>query len=98
GYLAANTLEIPLSGALPASILGIELEIEVAGRHFHRSFPPIPNQRTTFTWDGKDAYGRFLDGPQPITVNIHYVYPAVYSRTTRFAAPASSAVTVVPSR
>ncbi len=99
GYLAANTLEIPLSGAsLPASLVGIELEIEVAGRHFARSFPPTPNQRTTFTWDGKDAYGRFLDGPQPITVNISYVYPAVYAEADTFAAPASSAVTVVPSR
>lgn len=99
GYLAANTLEIPLSrGALPASILGIELEIEVAGRRFLRFFPAAPNQRATFTWDGKDAYGRVLDGPQPITVSVHYVYPAVYSQTTRFAAPASSAVTVVPSR
>jgi RHS repeat-associated protein len=99
GYLAAYTLEIPLSGAsLPASILGIELEIEVAGRRFERTFPTITNQRTTFTWDGKDAYGRTLEGPQPITVNISYVYPAVYSRTSRFAAPASGAVTVVPSR
>lgn len=99
GYLAANTIEIPLSGPLlPDSILAIELDIEVAGRHFGRFFPPTPNQKTTFTWDGKDAYGRALDGPQPITVNIHYVYPAVYSRAERFGAPASSAVTVVPSR
>ncbi len=31
-------------------------------------------------------------------MNIHYVYPAVYSRAERFGAPASSAVTVVPAR
>jgi RHS repeat-associated protein len=99
GYLAAYTLEIPISGAtLPASIVGIELAIEVAGRRFESTFPAIPNQRTTFTWDGKDAYGRALDGPQPLTVDISYVYPAVYGRTTRFGAAASGVVTTVPSR
>src|SRR6185436_15332678 len=99
GYQAAYTLEIPLSGtSLPASVLSIELEIEVAGRRFEQSFPATPNQRTTFTWDGKDAYGRTIDGPQPITVNISYTYPAVYSSTSQFGAPASGAVTVVRAR
>ena len=36
----------------------------------HQSFPPTPNQSTTFIWDGKDAYGRTLQGlgiePEPI--------------------------------
>ena len=99
GYRAANTLEIPLSGAtLPASASGIELTVEVAGRRFESTFPALPNQRTTFTWDGKDAYGRTLDGPQPVTVDISYVYQGLYARTSRFAAPASSAVTTVRSR
>ena len=31
-----------------------------------------------FSWDGKDAFGRTLEGVQPVTVSIGYVYPAVY--------------------
>ncbi|MCI0537976.1 MAG: hypothetical protein L0Z50_22400 [Verrucomicrobiales bacterium] len=102
GYQAAYTLEIPLSNAnLPASVQSIELEIEVAGRHFEQSFPATTNQRTTFTWDGKDAYGRTLDGAQPILVNISYTYKAVYVATSGFAAPpipAGGAATLIPSR
>src|SRR5207302_3300555 len=32
----------------------------------------------TFIWDGKDAYGRRLQGAQPVTVKIGYVYGGVY--------------------
>jgi len=53
------TLDIPLSGvSVPAGLRRIELEILVAGRRFTRTFPATPNQQYTFTWDGKDAYGR----------------------------------------
>jgi RHS repeat-associated protein len=78
-------LEIPLSGsAVPESLVRIELKIAVAGRLFGRTFPPAPNQRTAFTWDRKDAYGRTLQGSQPITVRTGYTYGAVYQQTARF--------------
>jgi len=52
-------VNIPLSGAtLPGPVTQIELELQIAGRLIRQNFPPTPNQRTTFTWDGKDAYGR----------------------------------------
>src|SRR5262249_3196340 len=43
-----------------------------------RSFPAAPNQSFEFAWDGKDAYGRTLQGVQPATVRIGYVYHGVY--------------------
>jgi RHS repeat-associated protein len=79
------TLKIPLSGShVPASLSQIKLEISVAGRLFTQIFPPAPNQFTQFTWDGKDAYGRVLQGLQPISATIKYVYPARYGFTARF--------------
>jgi RHS repeat-associated protein len=79
GQKAAYTVEIPLSGAsLPASLLRIDLEISVAGRQFAQSFPPAPNQRHSFTWDGKDAYGRTLQSAVPATVRVGDVYVGVY--------------------
>ncbi len=85
GHKASYILEIPLSGAqLPASLRQIELEVQVAGRKFRQSFAPTPNQRTTFTWDGKDGYGRTLQGRQPVIVRIGYTYGGVYSNTGRF--------------
>ena len=81
----ARRLEIPLSGSqLPPGVRQIELEIRVAGQIVRRSFAAAPNQRTTFTWDGKDAYGRTVQGRQPITVRIGYTYGAVYGGASRF--------------
>ncbi|MBI4334831.1 MAG: hypothetical protein HY673_26550 [Chloroflexi bacterium] len=86
GRKAAYTLEIPLSRAsLPASLKRIELETSVAGRRFTQSFPPAPNQKYTFTWDGQNAYGRTLQGTQPVTIRIGYVYEGVYQQPAQFA-------------
>jgi RHS repeat-associated protein len=79
GRTEAYTLQIPLSGAsVPASLLAIDLEILVAGRLFTQSFSAAANQTTAFTWDSQDAYGRALQGAQPITVRIGYVYRGDY--------------------
>ncbi len=79
GRRAAYTLNISLSGdSLPPTLLGISLQIEVAGRKFFRGFAPEPNLTYAFTWDGYDIYGRMLQGEQPITTRIAYTYPVVY--------------------
>ncbi len=43
-----------------------------------QSFPPQPNQTFTFTWDGRDAYGRLVQGAAPLTLTKTYVYDLVY--------------------
>ncbi|MGH8474248.1 MAG: RHS repeat-associated core domain-containing protein [Methylococcales bacterium] len=85
GRKAAYTLPISLSGAtVPASLKRIELEIMIAGQMFTQSFSNAANQSTSFPWDGKDAYGRTLQGQQVVTVRIGYVYDGVYQQTDRF--------------
>ncbi|MDP2673555.1 MAG: RHS repeat-associated core domain-containing protein [Dehalococcoidia bacterium] len=75
----SNSLEVKLSEAsVPASLERIDLELSIAGQVLRQSFPPQPNQTYTFTWDGKDAYGRTVQGGQPVAVSTTYVYPAVY--------------------
>ncbi len=81
GRKTAYTVDIPLSGAsVPASLRRIELEIFIAGRQFAQTFSAAPNQNHRFTWDGKDAYGRTLQGVVAATVRIGYVYGAVYQQ------------------
>ncbi len=94
------TLEIPLSVGvtLPPSLKRIDLEVLVAGRRFTQSFPPAPGQRTTFTWDGQDAYGRPLQGAQPVTVRICYVYNPVYQKVERFGYTGNGIVIGVTAR
>jgi len=85
GRKTAYTLEIPLSGAkVPASLEGINLSIGVAGRLFQKEFGPSANQRFSFAWDGKDAYGRTLQGPQLVKVRIGYCYKPVYNAGAGF--------------
>jgi RHS repeat-associated protein len=80
GRAASRSLRIPLIGAtVPISLTRIDLEIDVAGQQVTQSFPPNPNQTYLFTWNGQDAYGRTLQGQQPVTVRIGYVYPLIYS-------------------
>jgi RHS repeat-associated protein len=66
-------------GNVSQTLKRIELDIDIAGRRFHQAFAPQPNQTYTFTWDGKDAYGRVLQGPQRATATLRYVYPATYA-------------------
>ncbi len=79
GRVPSRMLSIPLSGpTLPPGLKRIDLEIAVAGQKFTNSFPATPNQSTIFTWDSTDAYGRTVQGGQPVTVRVGYVYDGVY--------------------
>jgi RHS repeat-associated protein len=72
-------LDVPLSGStLPGAVKRIDLEVDVAGRAITESFAAQTNQTTTFVWDGTDAYGRLLQGGQPVTVRVSNVYDGFY--------------------
>lgn len=79
GRRIADTMKVRLSGrSIPASLARIELRIDVAGRRIRRTFAAAPNQTFTYTWDRTDVYGRHVQGRHPVTVQVGYVYPAVY--------------------
>jgi RHS repeat-associated protein len=85
GYAAAGTLDIPLTGdAIPASLLRVELEVTVAGRRFFHTAAAAPDLTYSLVWDGLDAYGRRLQGQQPVAIRIGYVYPGVYLAPSPF--------------
>lgn len=80
GYTAGYILDIPIISTSIPSLQGIKLEIEVAGREFEETFAATTNLTYTFQWDGKDAYGRTLQGKQPLTYRIGYQYTGYYMR------------------
>jgi len=85
GYRAKYAVDIPLSGAtIHPLVKRIDLDVVVAGVHHTQSFPALPNQQTRFVWDGRDAYGRILQGAQPTQVRVGWVYELEYIRTDRF--------------
>lgn len=87
GYEDAYSVEIPLTDSSPpGGLLSVELQVTIAGREFNQSFAPSANRRYTFTWDGKDAYGRTLEGAQTARARIGYTYRAVYLQPDEFEA------------
>ena len=79
GRASSRTVNITLSGpTVPLPLQSIRLEIDVAGEFYTHTYSPYPNQSTTFTWDGKDAYGRVVQGQHTVTVRIGYAYPLKY--------------------
>jgi RHS repeat-associated protein len=76
-----RTITVTLTGpTISPDLKQVELVIGVAGREFRWTFAPQPNLIFPFTWDGKDAYGRTMQGKQPISVDIGHVYPMVYTQ------------------
>ncbi len=76
---------IPLSSTvLPTSLHRIDLTVNIAGKSLRRSFSPMTNLHYDFVWDGKDAYGRWVDGKQPLVATITNVFRPQYGTTSRF--------------
>jgi RHS repeat-associated protein len=74
-------VEIPVTSAnMPAPLRRVELSIDIAGRHVTQSLTPRADQKYTFVWDGRDAYGRVVEGAQTAGISIGYVYGAVYQQ------------------
>lgn len=85
GYKQSRSIEIPLSGDnLPGSLKEIRLEVNAAGQRLMKSFGPDRNQSYTYTWDGKDAYGRIIQGSTPVSVRLGYVYEGSYREPADF--------------
>lgn len=79
GYVKSRTHEIQLTGPTVApNLVRVDLEIHVAGQRIVSTFPATANQKETFTWNGKDAYGRVVQGEVPMTVRVGYTYPREY--------------------
>ncbi len=79
GRSGAYSLNIPVSReSLPASLKRVELEVLVAGQVFKRTLPAQTNQFYRFVWDGRDAYGRQVQGQQTVSIRIGYVYDGFY--------------------
>src|SRR5690606_23281311 len=71
----------------PESLLKMRTYAEVAGQRLEAEYDPDEWLTHEFVWDGKDVYGRQVQGAMPIEVCVSYVYPMQY--TTIFGASGS---------
>lgn len=86
GRTLSHQLNIPVSGSsVPGSLKAIQVVVSAEGKQWSTEVPGAPNQSLTFTWDGRDAYGRPVPSATKANVSITYVYPAVYQQPGNFA-------------
>jgi RHS repeat-associated protein len=85
GRTDVRRARLKLSGdSVPASLKRIELELSIAGQLKRKSYSPTANLTDTFDWDGRDAYGRELQGRHLLVARIGYVYDTTYQETLIF--------------
>ena len=88
GRRAAYELKVK---ALPdvlttGSIQRVDVRVVIAGQEIREwllctddpSNECVPGATVTLSWDGRGAYGRLIQGRQPVTVWVGYTYNAVY--------------------
>ena len=79
GYKSLVDLDVAGDIVSP-HIKRMEVYVTLAGRQWVDTLlPPIaPNTRFSFVWDGRDAYGRLVQGEATAHVVEHYFYPPAY--------------------
>ena len=68
----------------PASLKAVVVEAEIAGQRFEQRLEAAPGLRSSIFWDGRDAYGRLIQGRQRARVRVGHVYAGVYGNAPRF--------------
>ena len=79
-YAPGDSLDIALttSDLLP-DLMAVHLQVTAGGRITALEFGPEPDQSYTWTYDGRDSYGRDVVGPVEVEVRLGYEYPALYA-------------------
>jgi RHS repeat-associated protein len=81
GRKVPYTLDFAISEAtVPAPLRGISVEVTIAGKKIKQLFPPNPNQRFQYQWDGFDVFGRKVQGQIQANIRVGYIYAGVYAR------------------
>ncbi|MGE3482942.1 MAG: hypothetical protein AB7K73_16310, partial [Gammaproteobacteria bacterium] len=85
--LSAMTGRVAVTPAtVPSTLQSVEVSIKVGGRSISSAvFPPLPNLRHDFVYDGLDAYSRPMQGRPGLTIEVTYLYPLRYVRPEEVA-------------
>ncbi|MEQ9080749.1 MAG: RHS repeat-associated core domain-containing protein [Sandaracinaceae bacterium] len=98
GRGAAYRVEVPLGRpGLPADVLGVDIEIDVAGVHVEAEEAVDDTRRFRWDWDGRDAFGRLVPGISVARVRVGYRYAGEYREPgaggASFGAPGGAFIT-----
>ena len=63
---------------IPASVIGVEVKLSVAGRLFKQTLATNQLENIQFIWDGLDILGNQMQGETDAYLTVSYEYGAVY--------------------
>jgi RHS repeat-associated protein len=104
GHRDAYRLDIPITDANPPAILtATHIRVSTEGQTVEETLGTSPNLTYTYSWDGRDAYGRLLQGEYyaHITIGFEYeggTYDKPDDRAQAFAQFPNNNVLLVPAR
>ncbi|HET6508977.1 MAG TPA: DNRLRE domain-containing protein [Baekduia sp.] len=102
GRVVGNTMELQVTPDDPGPLRRAQMTIDVAGQRIVRQFDNRAGQFSKFIWDGKDGFGRDVNGATEATVTLSWIYQSQYALDDRSGgrafAQAGGASTGIPSR
>ncbi len=76
-------VDVPvIEGPVPVDLLSARVDLMVAGQRISREFNAAElsaDLRAELAWDGRDVFGRALNGAQPAVVTVIYRYPGRFA-------------------
>jgi RHS repeat-associated protein len=78
-FVARRRVTVPVFGeSVPSSLVRATVRLAVGGQQSTLTFAPDTNVNLTMEWDGRDTYGRFVNGQYPALIQVTYSYPELY--------------------
>ena len=94
GYRQGYHIELPVIGnTVPDGLKRVVAEVNVAGQVLRQELQPEKDLTAPFDWDGKDAFGRTVQGQQRADVTVSYVYDGELRPSDSFGTASNVAIT-----
>ena len=89
GFGAERKIDLFVTGGTVSDKLrAIEVKLEIAGQRILVPVEAGPDKRLTLEWNGKDGFGRPVNGSRAAKIEIAYEYQVIYRGVAQFGAPA----------
>ncbi len=74
-YRKGFQIDFPVIGKeVPEGLKSVNVKVRIAGQTLRQTFDPEVGKHAVLDWNGKDAFGRFVQGQQRARVTLSYVY------------------------
>ena len=74
-YRKGFQIDFPVLGKeVPEGLKTVSVKVRIAGQTLRQTFDPKIGARAVLDWDGKDSFGRFVQGQQRARVTLSYIY------------------------